>query len=698
MRIYIVFFIIAIPQFIFAQEYQPVACPLGQEQTILNLPKPGAGKLSNAENDIRAFVRDSLQSVVNRKFISHSTRYFNIKKVPDAAIYQVYYHPYDAYMAIKGRDTARVLPLYLFLHAIAHTDLHHARAERTEEAAADEKTGEYLAKLSIRWPDIENMLARHIKDGKQRKSHLLKGYQTVKPRPIAKFTYKCKNTQTGAAECIEPCRVDFKSESTKVNSSTKYFWNGAESGPSHSLTDLRAGEHRMTLIVVNPDGQRDTSTQAIQIIKKPSLPPPVAKFTYKCRNTQTGAAECTEPCRVDFESTSTNVNNSTKYFWNAKELGTKIMFSDTLLKEGSYTMTLEVVNPDGQKSTYTQTVQVKKAFVPPPPPPPLKPTASFVVSPEKCAAPCQVTITNKSSNINRPNATIKWFINGEQIRYASETGFSYKFNKPGSYKIWLEIDNGNGQSDSASKTIEISKPSGVTKKRFSLELQPYASLPVGTYQDVNIFPSWRGDWNPEAGMANFGYGGEMAIGLNVLKFMSLRLQGGYVHNDYNTTALFFQLEDYELQTGQSLQEKFIESTGYRKAYYGASISIEPIPVESTFYLSLEPAYGQIIAPWENSTSVYYTKDDGQRWQTRLVYGLPENGVSSYWSGKIQMGVRWGEEDGQRPNLISLSGSFFYSNFATGVQSHSLGDNSQPLVITQSRIQAFHVGIGYRRWF
>ncbi|MBE2206217.1 MAG: hypothetical protein IAE84_01465 [Saprospiraceae bacterium] len=605
MRIYIVFFIIAIPQFIFAQEYQPVACPLGQEQTILNLPKPGAGKLSNAENDIRAFVRDSLQSVVNRKFISHSQRYFSIKKVPDAAIYRIDYHPYDAYTAIKGRDTARVLTLYLFLHAIAHTDLHHARAEGTEEAAADEKTGEYLAKLGIRWPDIENMLARHIKDGLQRKSHLLKGYQKVNPPPIAKFTYKCRNTQTGAAECTEPCRVDFKSESTKVNSSTKYFWNGAESGPSHSLTDLRAGEHRMTLIVVNPDGQ---------------------------------------------------------------------------------------------KSTYTQTVQVKKAFVPPPPPPPLKPTASFVVSPEKCAAPCQVTITNKSSNINRPNATIKWFINGEQIRYASETGFSYKFNKPGSYKIWLEIDNGNGQSDSASKTIEISKPSGVTKKRFSLELQPYASLPVGTYQDVNIFPSWRGDWNPEAGMANFGYGGEMAIGLNVLKFMSLRLQGGYVHNDYNTTALFFQLEDYELQTGQSLQEKFIESTGYRKAYYGASISIEPIPVESTFYLSLEPAYGQIIAPWENSTSVYYTKDDGQRWQTRLVYGLPENGVSSYWSGKIQMGVRWGEEDGQRPNLISLSGSFFYSNFATGVQSHSLGDNSQPLVITQSRIQAFHVGIGYRRWF
>ncbi|HRF39880.1 MAG TPA: hypothetical protein PK198_13910, partial [Saprospiraceae bacterium] len=89
MRIYIVFFIIAIPQFIFAQEYQPVACPLGQEQTILNLPKPGAGKLSNAENDIRAFVRDSLPSVVNRKFISHSQRYFSIKKVPDATIYRI---------------------------------------------------------------------------------------------------------------------------------------------------------------------------------------------------------------------------------------------------------------------------------------------------------------------------------------------------------------------------------------------------------------------------------------------------------------------------------------------------------------------------------------------------------------------------------------------------------------------------------
>ena len=545
MRIYIVFFIIAIPQFIFAQEYQPVACPLGQEQTILNLLKPGAGKLSNAENDIRAFVRDSLQSVVNRKFISHSQRYFSIKKVPDAAIYRIDYHPYDAYTAIKGRDTARVLTLYLFLHAIAHTDLHHARAEGTEEAAADEKTGEYLAKLGIRWPDIENMLARHIKDGLQRKSHLLKGYQKVNPPPIAKFTYKCRNTRTGVAECTEPCRVDFESTSTNVNSSTKYFWNGAESGRSYSLTDKKAGEHRITLIVVNPDGQRDTFTQTVQV-NKASLQESVGQY------------------------------------------------------------------------------------VQPAPP-------------------------NESAN---------------------------------SYITQAQNLKSNTDSNTGSKD----------KKIFSFELQPYTSLPIGLYQDVNIFPSWRGDWNPEAGMANFGYGGEMAIGLNVMKIMSLRLQGGYVHNDYNTTALFFQLEDYELQTGQSLQEKFIESTGYRKAYYGASISIEPIPVESTFYLSLEPAYGQIFAPWENSTSVYYTKDDGQRWQTRLVYGLPENGASSYWSGKIQMGVRWGEEDGQRPNLISLSGSFFYSNFATGVQSHSLGDNSQPLVITQSRIQAFHVGIGYRRWF
>lgn len=617
MRIHIVFFIIAIPHLLFAQEYQPVACPLGQAQAILNPPKPGAGKLSNAENDIRAFVRDSLQSVVNRKFISHSTRYFSIKKAPGADIYEVSYNSYDAYTAIKGRDTARVLPLYLFLHAIAHTGLTHAKAGGTEEAAADEKTGEYFAKLSIRWSDIENMLARHIKDGLQRKSHLLKGYQKVNPRPIAKFTYKCRNTRTGVAECTEPCRVDFESTSTNVNSSTKYFWNGAESGRSYSLTDKKAGEHRITLIVVNPDGQRDTFTQTVQV-NKASLQESVGQY-------------------VPLTKTNESANSH---------------------------------NAHAQK-----------------------PVAAFSIEKKGCPAPCKITITNESSNINTPRAKIKWYINNRPAGLGSNKIFTHEIKSGGEYQIRLEIDNGNGETDTASETVKIKD-----KKIFSFELQPYTSLPIGLYQDVNIFPSWRGDWNPEAGMANFGYGGEMAIGLNVMKIMSLRLQGGYVHNDYNTTALFFQLEDYELQTGQSLQEKFIESTGYRKAYYGASISIEPIPVESTFYLSLEPAYGQIFAPWENSTSVYYTKDDGQRWQTRLVYGLPENGASSYWSGKIQMGVRWGEEDGQRPNLISLSGSFFYSNFATGVQSHSLGDNSQPLVITQSRIQAFHVGIGYRRWF
>jgi len=82
--------------------------------------------------------------------------------------------------------------------------------------------------------------------------------------------------------------------------------------------------------------------------------PPTANFTYECN-----PLGCTEPCGVNFKSTSLNILPGTKYYWNDKELEKEFFWTN--MSEGDYTMTLKVVNPDGQEHSIAKMIRINES-------------------------------------------------------------------------------------------------------------------------------------------------------------------------------------------------------------------------------------------------------------------------------------------------------------------------------------------------
>lgn len=85
----------------------------------------------------------------------------------------------------------------------------------------------------------------------------------------------------------------------------------------------------------------------------PSSPllPPQAAFSYTCTN------NCIAPCEITIscdESTNTTVN--TRYFWNGIEGGNKITWQYEI--PTSFPLTLSVLNPDGQESSFTRDITI----------------------------------------------------------------------------------------------------------------------------------------------------------------------------------------------------------------------------------------------------------------------------------------------------------------------------------------------------
>ena len=235
------------------------------------------------------------------------------------------------------------------LHAIVHLQQVHSGKNNAyrQELEADSITISILRKCGA--TSDESIQYLKITDSPNMPEYQSRVKSAYQAPPIASFTVNCSNG------CVEPCKVSFSSTSVNVHPDTKYYWNNEKFNENMQWTkELWAGEYIMKLRVVNPDGQESEFQQTI-IVKKGNNPnPPTARFTVNCSN------NCVEPCKISFSSTSTNVLPNSRYFWNGKELGSKVDWAYGSIKAGEYVMKLRVVNPDGQKSEFQQTITVKK--------------------------------------------------------------------------------------------------------------------------------------------------------------------------------------------------------------------------------------------------------------------------------------------------------------------------------------------------
>lgn len=90
-------------------------------------------------------------------------------------------------------------------------------------------------------------------------------------------------------------------------------------------------------------------------IPQPATLKPKAKFTVTCTN------NCIAPCELFIASTSENTVSGTCYEWNGIERGDH--FTWTYVQSAKFLLTLEVINPDGQRNKFTDSIMVSPPLI-----------------------------------------------------------------------------------------------------------------------------------------------------------------------------------------------------------------------------------------------------------------------------------------------------------------------------------------------
>ena len=257
-------------------------------------------------------------------------------------------------------------------------------------------------------------------------------------------------------------------------------------------------------------------------------------------------------------------------------------------------------------------------------------------------------------------------------------------------------ENAEGQTDSEEKEINVSNPK---KGIVGLwEINGFTTLPLGAYKSSLMYDTNNNRWDPNAGMALLGGGMEVTLGIKA-KWLGLGMHLGAMYSPYNTHALDKQLGAYQVNRKELLQNRSFTTTGHRFAIVAGYLSLEPMQGRR-FYLAFEPAYGLLLLPFQNEVSVTYQKEDGKVNTTQIFYGNQEN-LTAYFAGKLSLGIRTGNRNDlqqKKENLIYVSGTYMHADLKIATQSHSFGDNSNPLTISQLLIRGANLGIGYRHTF
>ncbi len=190
---------------------------------------------------------------------------------------------------------------------------------------------------------------------------------------------------------------------------------------------------------------------------------PTARFTF---SPQTGKA----PLDVTFDASesSDDDGNITSYHWDFGDgqSGTGLTAVHRYAAEGTYTITLTVTDNDGDSGSATQQILVEKPNQPP--------VAHFTFSPVNGLFPLEVNFDASASS--DPDGTIaeyEWSFGGEQS--GSGRTITHTFNDVGVHKVILSVYDNDGDSSTASGTVEV------------LGLLPPLNIQYETITNRNLF-------------------------------------------------------------------------------------------------------------------------------------------------------------------------------------------------------------------
>ncbi len=255
--------------------------------------------------------------------------------------------------------------------------------------------------------------------------------------PVARFTWTCI---TGK---VRQCAFDASTSSDDVGI-TSYSYNfgdgtvGILGVTKH--TYAVAGSYVVTLTVTDAGGLSSTMTQTVTTGTAPGgNQAPVARFTSSC----TGGS-----CSFNGSTSSDDVG-ITSYAWAYGDGGTGsgVTSNHTYAASGAYQVTLTVTDGGGLTNSTTQTVNVTLPVNQPP-------VASYTFS---CTSGnCSFDGTGSSDDVGVTSYAWTFGDGGT----GSGATPSHTYLATGSYQVTLTVTDGGGLSNSITKTVAVTVPSG----------------------------------------------------------------------------------------------------------------------------------------------------------------------------------------------------------------------------------------------
>jgi PKD repeat protein len=276
---------------------------------------------------------------------------------------------------------------------------------------------------------------------------------TAKPSlqpPVAKFT---ATPTTGTAPLT--VKLDASDSSDPDGTVVEYQWNSSDgqtaSGRDATITFNSVGTYKISLVVKDNDGLISTNTaqQTISVTAKPSLQPPVAKFTA---TSTTGTAPLT--VKLDASDSSDQDGEIVEYQWNSSDGQTALGRDATMTFDlpGSYEISLVVKDNDGLISTNTAQQMINVTAKPSPQPP----VAKFTATPTTGTAP--FTVQLDASDSSDPDGTVveyQWKSSDGQTTSGRDATMTFAL--AGNYEISLAVKDNDGLTASISLSVVVHK-------------------------------------------------------------------------------------------------------------------------------------------------------------------------------------------------------------------------------------------------
>ena len=224
-----------------------------------------------------------------------------------------------------------------------------------------------------------------------------------------------------------------------------YKWDfgdgNTDSGLQCSHTYLDDGEYTICLDVKDQRGVRTQTEQVVTVLNSPPIP----RIEASLRN---GSS----PPVMDFSAGgSTDADGEiASYRWDfgdgTVELGQDVSHEYDITGEGTFEVTLAVVDDDGAEAIASVTVAVPSAGGN------AAPTAQFDMEPGYGTVPFTVELDGSaSSDSDGTISSYVWVIGGDIVLQGERV--THLFSSPGEHEVILTVTDDNGASASARRTI-----------------------------------------------------------------------------------------------------------------------------------------------------------------------------------------------------------------------------------------------------